>query len=166
MKRLPICLGVCLLFLCSFSAIHPFFISITDAFYNQDNRSLEITIRMFTDDVEAALEAQGTGKLYLATDKQSEEVEKYLKRYMNLHFSVQANENKLGYAYLGQEIEMEHTWCYLEIKDIDSPEQLTIYNSLLTDHFDSQRNLVHVKVGTTTKSLLLEKGSAKGEVQF
>ncbi|MEM7368269.1 MAG: DUF6702 family protein [Bacteroidota bacterium] len=166
MKLFYCWIGILPLLLGATFEVHPFFISITDAFYNEEDRSLEITIRMFTDDLEEALEAQGTPKLYLASEKQSEELDKYLRRYMDLHFSVKSKNTKLPYTYLGQEIDMEHTWCYLEIQELDSPRELSITNTLLTDQFDSQRNLVHVKVGTVTKSLLLQKGSAAGSVQF
>ena len=35
--------------------IHPFFVSMTDINYNDNNKSLEISVRIFTDDLENTL---------------------------------------------------------------------------------------------------------------
>lgn len=145
---------------------HPFYISITDMFYNPDSQSIEITVRMFTDDLEQALEAQGTGRLFMATERQKASTETYVERYIKQHIALEMKGQSLAYTYIGQEIEAEHTWCYLEISEVASPSEMKIRNSLMLDIHDSQRNLVHVKVGDATKSLLLEKGRASGVVSF
>ena len=39
-------------------------------------------------------------------------------------------------------------------------------NSLLIEHFDSQANIVHIKLGDSKKSMLLHKAKIKDSVEF
>lgn len=145
---------------------HPFYISVCNIDHNADTRALEITFKIFTDDLEQALEAQGTGRLNLGGENESEDAEKYIGRYLALHFEIIADGQLLQGEFLGRETELDVTWCYVEITDVPSLKTITVTNTLLVEEFEGQTNMVHIKVGDQKKSLLLTEAVEKDTVEF
>ncbi len=145
---------------------HQFYISICEMDHNPDTHTLEITFKIFTDDLEQALEAQGTGKLHLGADRESEGADRYISRYLEQHVSIEIDGRILEAKYLGRETESEVTWCYSEIGDVPSISTVTVINTLLIEIFEDQTNMVHIKANGQKKSMLLTRAKDRGTVEF
>lgn len=156
---------VALLMLSGF--MHPYYISIYQLTYSEEAHSLQITARIFTDDLEHVLEAQGVEKLNLGTEDENPKSDHYIETYLKQNFSVQINGTPVVYHYLGKETELDGvTWCYLEADDVERPQSMVVTNRALLELHDTQTNMIHIKVGTQKKSLLLRKGNPSGQVEL
>lgn len=148
-------------------AIHTFYVSITHIEYNASNDSIEVSMKLFTDDLEEALEERTAQRLYLNTDKEIKKTDQYLQTYIQQHLSIQVDEKDIEIQFLGKEYEDDATWCYLEIKNIGGKfKKLSVQNSILTDTYDGQANLVHCSLEGKKKSLLFRKGSESKNAIF
>ncbi|MDP6053053.1 MAG: hypothetical protein QF879_11965 [Candidatus Latescibacteria bacterium] len=134
--------------------------------HNPDTHTLEITFKIFTDDLEQALEAQGRGKLHLGADRESEGADRYISRYLEQHVSIEIDGRILEAKYLGRETESDVTWCYSEIGDVPSISTVTVINTLLIEIFEDQTNMVHINANGQNKSMLLTRAKDRGTVEF
>lgn len=145
---------------------HPFYFSLAEIQYDAQDGTLEVAVKMFTDDLEQALAARYQQPLHLGLSDQHPDAEVYLALYLKEQLNLRSQERDLEQRYLGQEQEADVTWCYVEIDLPEPPGTLWIRNALLTDQFAAQRNLVHVRVGDQTESILLQRGKLSDEVSF
>ena len=156
----------CILSLAFLSFLHPFYISICQINHNDSSGSLEIAIKVFTDDLSTALKEEGTGELYIGENKELAEADTFISRYLNKQLEVEVNGEKRSYTYLGKEVETNVSWCYVEINNIEEVKSISVTNRLFTELYDTQRNIVHIKVGGKEKSFLLQKGKLTDSLEF
>ena len=157
---------ICLLWPLLIASRHPMYISVSELDYNAEAHTLEMAVRIFLDDLEAALEAQGTGKLYLGTASESEDADRYIANYLNKMIKLSVDGQEVEGQFLGKEIEQDVVWSYIEIQNVEKPHKISMLNQLLLDLYDSQQNIVHMRVGKQTKSFRLFKGNMNGLAEF
>lgn len=156
-----------LLILPALGFVHPFYFSLTQIDHNPQTESLEITIKLFTTDIEQALEAQATGRMFLGeVDKEHEKADVYLQRYLQQHLQLMVNGEAVQYDYLGKEVELDVVWCYVEVSRVAELQTLAVKNTMLIDEFAEQQNVVQVKFGKQKKSALLRKGAVEETLSF
>ena len=136
--------------------LHDFHTSITRMDFNVKEKTFEISIRVFTDDLEKALSKDNGGQkiVVLNNDKNDPLVEKYIRKHFAL---LTSQKQKKAYAYIGKEQEADATWIYVEIP---SPETVTGYvlqNSIMHDLFEDQVNLVNLNYQGQKKSYIFKK---------
>jgi len=61
---------------------------------------------------------------------------------------------------------MQVTWCYVEVMDIAQVNEIRVSNKLLLEMYDTQTNLVNIRVGKEKKSMLLNKKKKQDVVAF
>nr|WP_319266422.1 DUF6702 family protein [uncultured Draconibacterium sp.] len=149
-----------------FSHAHPFYVSICQVNYNQQNQSLEISVKIFVDDLLVALSEEGHEKLYIGEDKENEHTDEYIFNYLTdkIYFSV--NENEVQANFVGKEMEKDVVWTYLEINDIAQLNDIEVSCNLLTDVFSDQSNIIQVNKNGKIKNLLLSKRDTSGRLNF
>ena len=145
---------------------HQFYVAITQIDHNPETKSLEITIKIFTDDIEKTLEKETHKKLRLGSKRQDPKAGDLIFKYLNQHLTLQVNDKPAKLDFVGFEVELDVTWCYIEVPNVPDPKKITIRNTILLDAFDAQTNIVHFKIGKEQKSLLLHKDKIKDSVEF
>lgn len=145
---------------------HDFHVSLSTIDYNPQTRALEITAKIFTDDIERALTLLGAPNLRIGTPQESPETKEYLTRYLQNRIQIKVEGTEHPVQYVGKEAEADATWFYLEITDINPPKQLEITQKVLTELFDDQSNLVHVTIAGRTQTLLLSRQTPTEIVYF
>ncbi len=137
--------------------------SIANMDYNPESKSLEITIKFFTDDLEAALESNQPHKIYLATEKEISQTDSLINIYLDINFLILQKEKKLVYEFLGKEAERDYTLVYLELENFNYSKPTTLINKLLINSFEDQVNKVNYKNGELSKSINMHKNFLKAE---
>lgn len=145
---------------------HPFHVSVCQVDHNPQTQALEITFRIFTDDLEEALAAQGAQRLFLGDARESQAVDRYLCNYLNHAVLFVVNGDTANFRYVGRETETDITWCYVEIHKIAQVKKISVTSRLLQEIFEDQINLVHIKADGKLKSLQLRRGQATGTLEF
>ena len=147
-------------------AFHPFFISLTEIRYNPKEKSLEISQKIFRDDLENALTGQYKSKVNFLAPGNKAELEKKIKKYILENNDISINGEKLVLYYLGYELEEEAIWFYLEAQKVPFPKTADIRNSILHKNFDTQQNIINFYLGKNPKSLILLNGKDQGLISF
>ena len=158
----------CLFFLPSL-LVHDLHISNCEIEYKEEDTTLQISLRIFIDDLELALVNRGAEDLFLCTKREHTEAEVYILDYLHDMVKLEVDGQTIEYDYIGKEMsdDLAAVWCYLEIENIDINTSMTIENRILMDLYDDQRNIVKVKLSKTKKEhFLFDPSDYKGEIQL
>lgn len=121
---------------------HKFYVSLTTVEHNTAEQSLEITMRLFADDLEEAV-ARETGKPLTHGQPAFEAaVFAVVRRALTVR---QADGQPLTLAWVGLENKVDVTWVYVEAPRVPSTTGFTLRDTIFTDLFPEQVNMVHVK---------------------
>ena len=164
MKHLKKGFLVLLLPLFAFTVVHKFYVSVTNVGYSEKDDALQITSRIFIDDLEAVLLERYDVTAKLATDDESKLAEKYLEKYLRLKFEVAVNEENVSYNLIGRKYDNDVCIFYIEVPQVNLPsvKSIQIKNEILTDLYDEQQNVLHFKIKDQKKSFVLVKSDTKG----
>ncbi len=139
------------------SFLHPFFVSVIDLAYNEKGQSLEISIKIFTDDFEAALRQKFPNtKPDLMRVQQGALEDSLINRYIQQKLMLTINGQRKSMQYVGYEKQEESIWTYLEIPNISAVQSLEVTTTLLHEYKKEQINIIHAKVGNEKKSYRLD----------
>jgi len=140
-------------------AMHKYYVSITEATYNTNNKTFELSIKFIGHDLEKALSNAGAPELYLGTPKEIEKADEYLMKYINQRFHMIVDGESLNYSFVGKEVNNDDfIYCFVESNKIGLPQKITIKNTLLTEIFNEQANTVYLKVGDQKINYSFNKG--------
>lgn len=154
--------------LTSFSnpALHPFHVSVTEINHNTDDKTLEISCKIFTDDFEKALSKKFNKKVDLGKEDMHADMDSLVKKYIASAVLIRPQGSVAAYHYIGYEIDKEATYCYFEITNIPAVSKIDITNTILYDLFDDQMNIMHVTVKGERKSDKVSYPSARLSFSF
>jgi len=148
----------------AFAVAHKFYISVTNVDYSEKDEAVQVITRVFIDDMNAVLKERYGISTVLGTDKESVVDKEYLEKYLRTKFLVMINGESMTYDFIGHKYDSDMVICYIEVPNIPlkTLKQIAITNEILTDIYDEQQNVVHMKVNGKKKSHVLVKSSPKG----
>jgi hypothetical protein len=136
--------------------IHPFFVSMTDINYNNKEKELEISVRIFTDDLENTLRKYHGTKIDILHPADIKQMNGFVDEYIQKHLQLQVNGSPVQMSFLGYEEQSESIWSYFEVKNVNDVQKLSIVNSLLHDYNTNQVNMIHAKANDKEYSTKLD----------
>lgn len=156
-----------LLLLC-LAPIHEFHVSKTNVRYVADREQIQVEMHVFLDDLEKALSEVGAPNLYIGTKEELPQTPQVILRYLNNHFKINWNGQEIPNQLLGYEMsdDLQALWIYLAADSKEAPENVTIQNTVLTEVFSDQRNMVKVFAGEESITLLTSLESTKAKYNF
>ncbi len=155
---------VLLVILSSFSA-HKFYVSIYQIHVATDKKRIEITARIFADDLNNAVTKRFNKKTHIGETNETPEDIDLLKKYLNEKFTIKINGRKNDVVYLSKALEANVVICYFRILGVTKTNKIDIYNSALMELNDSQQNIIQYSKGKEKQSLLLTAGSPSGVIK-
>lgn len=153
---------VLLFVMLSSMTVHKFYVAIYKVEFAPQKKMLQITTRIFVDDLNIALEKKYNRKVFLGEDKESENDILLLKKYLSEKFIVKVNGQQKAMNFLSKELENNVLICYLNSKEIAKITTLEIQNSVLTEIFDEQQNIIQANFNGEKHSLLLTSEKING----
>ncbi|MCR9099061.1 MAG: hypothetical protein NXI25_03860 [bacterium] len=122
---------------------HDFHVSKCLMEYDAEAQSLQMSMHIFLDDLELALEQRGHDKLFLCTPREAVEAEQHLEAYLREHFRLVVNGEPRAFKYWGKEIsdDLSAVWCYMEVENLTKVESLQLTYRVLFDTYRDQKNL-------------------------
>jgi len=141
---------------------HRFYTAIFQINYVAEKKMIQITTRIFADDLNDTLKNQYHKTTFLGTDKETSEDIVLLKKYLSDNFKLTVNGRPQAMNYLSDEVEDNVIICYLNIKDVSKINSLAIENSILIEIHPEQQNIIQFNNNGTKKSLLLSSETTKG----
>ena len=146
MNYIPRAIGS--IFLLSIVFAHQFFISTTDIQFKSEEKRAEITIQVFTHDINLLLENANYKTIDLGTKKENDGIDIFLVNYLSDNFVLQ----EYRWKYIGKKVGTEYTLFFLEIEDFSLSPKIAILNSLFMDLYNKQRNIVNFYNGEIIQS--------------
>lgn len=148
------------------SPLHPFYLSITEIRINTEQKILQVSCRMFMDDLEYAISKLYDIKADIIASVKNQSLHDVLFQYIRQHLSIQVGGIFLQPNMLGYEIEEEAVWCHLELAQIDVSNQVKITNTILYEFIPSQTNIIHCYMNDVRKSTKLVNPDSKAIFEF
>jgi hypothetical protein len=153
--------------LCLFSThTHPLYISVTEINHNPKDKILEISCKMFTNDLESVLEKMARTHIDLSAPADKAMADKWIDAYVVRHLRVSVDGKPQVLHYVGSEKENDGTWSYFQVNDVPAARKIDVSDDLLYDGFNQQINILHVTVGGQRKSTRLDYPEANASFQF
>ena len=137
-----------------FSVFHPFHISVTEVLYRPSEKTIQVSVRIFLDDLELGLRAEtGDTKLDIKSSPESD-LNTHIGNYVKNRLKLTAKK-PISLEYLGFEYEEDALWCYFEAEKVKKFDALQIENKILIEAFSDQENLIHFRSEGKVKSVRL-----------
>jgi uncharacterized protein DUF6702 len=134
---------------------HPLHVTLTSIDYNSLDEKCEITIKIFSDDFEIALEKYSNQDLNINSVEETKNIEEIITSYIENNFSIIFDDKKHDLMYISKENNHEATWLKFEI-GISDFQTINIQNNLLLNVYDDQKNLIIFKNGDFQKGFNLD----------
>ncbi|MBL7917307.1 MAG: hypothetical protein JNM96_02850 [Bacteroidia bacterium] len=131
----------------AFTLKHPFYLGVTQIKHNSSNNNLEVSVKLFVNDLEDALKKINKKQIDLLNGKDSTYLNQVINQYLLSHLKLKANTKLLQQKYLGYEIEKDVIWIYAEYKSEKIIGTLQIENTLLYDYLAQQTNIMRFEYG-------------------
>lgn len=162
------CFAVALLAATGDVSAHPIHTSVAEADYNAATRTLEVALRIFADDFEAALSTQEKRKVSLARTP-ADEFETLTRAYLAQHFTVKSPAGTaVPLRWVGRELKesVNELWLFFEALLPDGVEGAAIHHAMLREEFSNQINSVHVRDGSRRTTLVFLPSHREKRVKF
>ncbi len=145
---------------------HKYYVSLTQIYHNEKEKSVEITLQVFTDDLELCLNNQFNETLVIANSKDKLQTNQFIFEYLNQKLWLNINGKPLKYQMIGYETKDDLTFIYLEIKGIKALKSLDISNLLFFEVFEEQQHIVKIKTKGVHKNILLLKDKNQATINL
>jgi hypothetical protein len=145
---------------------HPFHVTVEEMNHNAQDKTLEISCKIFTDDFEKTLAKNYNSKVDLTNPPNKAAMDSLVKRYIFAHLSLKVNGKPVNLVYVGFETDKEASYGYVEVDNVPAVSRVEITNSLMYDQFDDQVNIMHVIVGGKRQSTKLSYPDKEVTVSF
>ena len=147
--------------------VHPIHISVTEINYNEKSKSLQMTTRIFADELELGVRAQRKEpELDLLEPKNGMTTKQMIQNYLLEHIKIKIDGKPVKMNFLGFEKEDISIVSYIEIENVKKLKTIEVFNDLVTELHDDQSNLVHITYKSPVKSARLNRDNPKEVFTF
>lgn len=137
---------------------HKFYLSVTQMEFDADKNRITAISRVFVDDLEETLRQRYDVQLALGTDREDEKASFYIRRYVEQKLTVEINNVPLEFSFAGFTYQNDQIVLLSEFSIIDSDDyEIKVTNTIITDVYSDQQNLVHFRMNQKKQSEVLTK---------
>jgi len=141
---------------------HKFYTAIYQINFVPQKKMVQITTRIFVDDLNEALEFNYHKKTHVGDEKESADDMALLKKYLSEKFTLKINGKSQPMQFLSKEIEDNVLICYLKCTDVQKVTTLEVQNTIITEVHTEQQNIIQANFNNKKTSLLLDSETFKG----
>lgn len=146
--------------------MHKYYISLTKIEYKKENQTIQVTMRIFIDDLQQTINTTYHKNLELALPNESKGIDTIINNYITGKFKVKVNAIEKEYFYLGKEYEDDVVYLYLELKNIKTINSIEIKNNMLMEIFSDQKNIIKLNIDNKKKTFFLTRQKDKDLLKF
>jgi len=161
MMKKVLFLSLLFILLTSFS-MHKFYVSIYQIEYAPEKKRIEITSRIFIDDLNKALKIKYAKETHIGESAETPEDITLMNQYLMKCFTIKVNGVTRPFIYVNKELENNVVIGYYKINDVAKITSLEIQNTALTDVFSDQQNIIQTTFNGKKQSLLLTNENISG----
>jgi hypothetical protein len=146
--------------------LHPLHVSVTEIEFDEKDKALEIMMRVFIDDLEHTMKQRYSNNELDIINPKDKTLDEMMAEYLKAQFKLSLDGKPHQISYLGHEREGDAFIFYVEVPKVKKLKSISVYNSIITEVYEDQSNLVHVTVADNVKSLRLTKNNPQGMLSF
>ena len=165
LKRFAYSLG---LLLAAPALAHPLHTSLAEADYHRTTRKLEVALRVFADDFEAALSVRAKTKISFEKTPRSE-FDALTRSYLAERFTVKSPDGlSAPLAYLGRDFKgaANELWLFFEFELHAGVDGATLHHAVLAEQFSDQINTVQLRDAGRHTTLVFLPSHAEKRIRF
>ena len=148
----------------SFAKTHDIHNSLTRIEYKSEDKRIEVSILLFSDDLIKSLESKNKKKINL---KNTVEIDKLIQSYLIENFILKDSVGKSSeLKWIRKELNSDSVWIYLEIPFKEKLEGKQLQNTIFFETFTDQINLVICKSEQKKADLSFKIGDKLQVIQF
>jgi hypothetical protein len=166
MNKIKLSLLVILFSFLSAFTLHKFYVGVFQIDYFKEKKAVQITARLFIDDLEKALYKKHNKHIYITTKDEIAEANTLIANYLSEKLKIKINNKSQSLQFLTKEQEDNIVICYLKIPFKDNIKYLEITNTVLSDIFKEQQNLVHLNLNSNKKTLLFTNTETNQKLKY
>ena len=148
------------------NAFHPFYVSVTQVEENLNQKILEISCKIFTDDFEKTLRMHYKEHIDLLSPGNTGAMNSLVSDYIEKHFKISVDGKPTILEFVGYEKNEEAVECYFLVNNVAVKKTIGIFNDLLFEYKQEQTNIVHVTVKGKRKSRQLSNPDSRINFDF
>lgn len=148
------------------AALHPLHVSVTDIAYDEKDKALEIMMRVFMDDLELTMRNRHQKPALDILNPKELTLDQMMDDYLKEKLIIALDGKRQEINYLGHERDGEAFVFYVEVSPVKKWKQIQVQNTIVTETYEDQSNLVHVTVRGKIRSLRLTKNNPSGKLSF
>lgn len=146
--------------------LHPLHLSVTEIMLDENEKELEIMLRVFTDDLELAIRSTKNDATLNLLNPANTTTDKLAWEYLQSRFKLTIDGKVQSLKYLGHETDEDVLIFYIQVQPVKKFKTIGITNSILTEQYEDQSNLLNMTVRDKTKSLRLMRDNPSGSLAF
>ena len=109
-------------------------------------KTISVSCKLFTADLEEALEKLTNKKTDLAKSVNDKDVQLLLFKYLTDRFKISFGNKAMKLKFVGFENEDDVTWCYMESTlETQSSKNIKVFDSLLYDFLPDETNMILIE---------------------
>lgn len=166
MNKIKLSLLVILFSFLSAFTLHKFYVGVFQIDYFKEKKAVQITARLFIDDLEKALYKKHNKHIYITTKDEIAEANTLIANYLSEKLKIKINNKSQTIQFLTKEQEDNIVICYLKIPFKDNIKDFEITNTVLSDIFKEQQNLVHLNLNSNKKTLLFTNTETNQKLKY
>ena len=136
---------------------HKFYVSLTEIHCRAERGTIEVSMRIFPDDLDRAIRAITGTTPHIATKMEHDSADTWIAAYLESSFRLSFNGTEPRFHYLGKQPEDDAIWCFMEAELPALPDQVWIENRVLTEIYEDQKNIVQFYYNDFNKGVLLTR---------
>jgi len=146
--------------------LHPMHVSVTEIEMDEKEKRLEIMMRVFIDDLELTLRRNFKQPELDVLEPKGQSLDQLMQNYLKTRFQISLDGKAQVIKYLGHERDHEAFIFYVEVDKVKKWKSIQVQNSIITEVYDDQSNLVHVTLAETVRSLRLTRAKPTDIITF
>jgi hypothetical protein len=161
MRRIGVICFLLFITLSSFT-IHKFYIAIYQINFVPEKKRIEITSRIFVDDLNAALEKRFKVKTHIGDATETTDDVSKMNQYLLEHFKIKVNGAPKNIIFISKEMESNVVVGYYKIVEVSNVKSMYVENKSLMEVFSEQQNIIQTNINEKKQSLLLSADNWSG----
>ncbi len=147
---------------------HPIHTSLAEADYNRTSRKLEIALRVFADDLEAALGERAQTRVNFLKTPPAEFVP-LLRAYLGERFVIRAADGRaVPHEWIGHSLKdaANEIWLFFEFTLPAGLDDATVHHAVLAERFSDQLNTVQFRDADRRTTLVFLPSHGPKRIRF
>lgn len=145
---------------------HQVYLSIARIDFLETEQALVVRVRIFTDDLNAAIRQRSGRSPGLDTPDEVAQSDSLIDDYVQAHFTLNADERPLALQFEQKKYHLNATECRWRVPGVSDVQKMVVHNDLLTEMIDIQTNVVRFNIKGVRKFVNLDKKITNDVVTF